>query len=116
MWQIIWNWTLVSSLLSKSHNLFFFLLLFYFEEIGEGLFGIAGDLAGAFHELYIEDKGESAERLSLYRRFQFRNLYSMAVKLEYHTGDRWCRNATSELAEKIKTQYPLLSSENIRIP
>lgn len=80
------------------------------------MFGIAGDLAGAFHELYIEDKGESAERLSLYRRFQFRNLYSMAVKLEYHTGDRWCRNATSELAEKIKTQYPLLSSENIRIP
>lgn len=77
------------------------------------MFGIAGDLAGAFHELYIEDKGESAERLSLYRRFQFRNLYLMAVKLEYHTGDRWCRNATSELAKEIKTHYQKLSLENI---
>lgn len=83
----------------------------FFNEISKNFSGITGGIAGAFRELYHKDKGESAELLSLYRRFELCSFYLLTVKLGYHTGDRWCRNAASQLAKEIKTQYPLLDSK-----
>lgn len=37
----------------------------------------------------------------IYRRFQLLNFYRMTVALDYHTGDRWCRRASTDLARKI---------------
>lgn len=59
-------------------------------------------LASAFLQIY--DQQKDAEVLALYRRFQLRNFYLLAVELDYHTGERWCRNASSDLAKQIRKQ------------
>ncbi|KAJ5366676.1 hypothetical protein N7541_000617 [Penicillium brevicompactum] len=69
----------------------------------------AGGLPSAFLEIY--DRGGDAELLALYRRFELRNFYLLAVDLDYHTGERWCRNASSDLAKQIKSQRPSLGLE-----
>lgn len=100
--------------LSMSHNLRE--LLAQFAEQPEPFGQIIGrrpptgaGLHSAFFDLY--DRGEDAGLFKIYRRFELRNFYRLAVNLDYHTGERWCRNASSKLAKEIARQRPSLGMD-----
>ncbi|KAG0158338.1 hypothetical protein PDIDSM_5851 [Penicillium digitatum] len=80
----------------------------FFSEIGRDLTRATDDMPDVFFEIHDEDKntGIRAELCVLYRRFKLRNFYLLAVRLDYHTGERWCRNASSQLANEIRKKYP----------
>lgn len=46
----------------------------------------------------------------LHRRFEYRNFFLLAKRLEYHDGKRWGRNACGQLAKKIHQECPSLKS------
>lgn len=65
-------------------------------EIGTFQTNYHDPLIHAFNVLGNKDSTEP-----IYRRFQLLNFYRMAVDLDYHTGDRWCRGASTDLVRKI---------------
>ncbi|KAJ6070562.1 hypothetical protein N7467_011881 [Penicillium canescens] len=80
----------------------------FFSEICRDPIQITDGMPDVFFEIHDEkeNSGIRAELCALYRRFKLRNFYLLAVRLDYHTGERWCRNASSQLADEIKKKHP----------
>ncbi|KAJ5240669.1 uncharacterized protein N7469_002260 [Penicillium citrinum] len=70
---------------------------------------MSAGLKSAFFEIYYER--EDAELLEIYRRFKLRNFYLLAVDLDYHTGERWCRKASTKLARELAQKQPPLDAK-----
>lgn len=81
----------------------------FWEKIGKSPASMSAGLKSAFFEIYYER--EDAELLEIYRRFKLRNFYLLAVDLDYHTGERWCRKASTKLARELAQKQPSLDAK-----
>ncbi|KAI3281249.1 hypothetical protein DTO002I6_9913 [Penicillium roqueforti] len=65
-----------------------------------------GRFPDAFYRVF---KGEQREHiLRIHRRFDLHNLYTLAVELGYHTGDKWKWGALNKVPGEILYNHPSL--------
>jgi hypothetical protein len=65
-----------------------------------------GGFSAAFCRVYTRQQREDI--LRIHRRFDLHNLYTLAVRLGYHTGKKWKWGALSKVPGEILSNHPSL--------
>lgn len=97
--------TVLTQCIEKPHH--------FFTTIKQDSVPVKGGFPAAFSR--VHERERCHDLLRIHRRFDLHNLYSMAVMLGYHTGNKWNWGALDIIARDIFSTCPLLGLEATEI-